>query len=149
MCIWPSGKLPFECQKMAKKLDIFFKKNDKNCHFFQQKFCWKKWQFLSIFLKKISSFGQFFDIQMSIIRRVRSLQSRHVVKQSHHLIRTDAKVEKWRHQYKRWSSGQISSTVTSIWWLKTSPQVQCLYQQCKFPVHVSKYINNSFLKVDL
>ena len=52
---WPSGKLPFECQKIAKnltfffnwqKLSFFFKKIDKNCHFFQQncqwQFCWKK-----------------------------------------------------------------------------------------------------------
>ena len=28
---WPSGKLPFQCQKIAKNLDIIFKKISKNC----------------------------------------------------------------------------------------------------------------------
>ena len=43
--IWPSGKLPFDCQKIAKNL-TFFSKNVK--------------------------FLQFFDIQLAIFRRVRS-----------------------------------------------------------------------------
>ena len=62
---WPSGKLPFECQKIAKTW-YFFKKIDKNCHFFSTNFCQYFW-------KKMSSFWQFFDIQMSIFRRVRSV----------------------------------------------------------------------------
>jgi len=60
MGIWHSGKLPFECQKLD-KLVIFFNKLN----------CWKKLQFLSIFLKKISSFWQFFNIHMAIFWRVR------------------------------------------------------------------------------
>ena len=40
----------------------------KNC---QKTFFWKKWKFLAILLKKMSSFWQFFDSQMAIFRRVR------------------------------------------------------------------------------
>ena len=65
--IWPSGKLPSDCQKIAKiaKSFTFFPQKlpkififQKNCH----------WQFL----KKMSSFWQFFDSQMAIFRRVSS-----------------------------------------------------------------------------
>ena len=49
---WPSGKLPFDCQKIAKSLRFFSKKWTKNCHFF-------KWQFLSIFFFKCQVFGNF------------------------------------------------------------------------------------------
>ena len=64
------------CHLNVKKLPKtwhFFKKIDKNCHFCQQncqwQFCWKKWQFLSIFFL-MSSFWQFFDTQLAIFRRV-------------------------------------------------------------------------------
>ena len=33
---WPCGKLPFECQKIAKNLTFFSKKLQKNVHFFQK-----------------------------------------------------------------------------------------------------------------
>ena len=61
---WPSEKLPFECQKIAK-----------NFHFFSKKlplviFLKKKF-FLAIFFEKMSSFWQYFDSQMAIFRRVR------------------------------------------------------------------------------
>ena len=52
---WPSGKLPFECQKIAKNLTFFSKKLTK----------------IVIFFHKMSSFCQFFDIQMAIFRKVR------------------------------------------------------------------------------
>ena len=39
---WPSGKLPNWMSKNCQKLDIFFKKIDKNCHFFQQNCHWDK-----------------------------------------------------------------------------------------------------------
>ena len=61
---WPSGKLPFECQKIAKNLTFFFFKLPKNFIFFQKKLP------MAIFLKKMSSFWQFFDIQMAIFLRV-------------------------------------------------------------------------------
>ena len=32
----PSGKLPFECQKIAKNLTFFSKQIDRNCNFFHQ-----------------------------------------------------------------------------------------------------------------
>ena len=54
--------------KHCPKLDIFFKKIAKNCHFFQQN-C-QKLTFFSIFLKKMSRFWPFFDSQMAIFRRV-------------------------------------------------------------------------------
>ena len=57
LCTWPSGKLPFECQKIAQ--NFFF-----NCQW--QK---NKTNFGNFFEKK--SFWQFFDSQMSIFRRVR------------------------------------------------------------------------------
>ena len=53
--------------KNYQKLEIFSKKFcqnflflSKNCH----------WQFLAIFLEKMSSFWQFFDSQIAILRRV-------------------------------------------------------------------------------
>ena len=49
---WPSRKLPFECQKIAKNLTFFSKK--------------------LTFWKKKSIFRQFFDIHMAIFWRVRS-----------------------------------------------------------------------------
>ena len=71
--IWPSGKLPFECQKIA-KIWLFFKNIAKMVFFFQKNCHWHffKWKFLSN-KKKKSSFGKFFDSQMAIFRRV-SLQ---------------------------------------------------------------------------
>ena len=47
--IWPSGKLPFDCQKIAKNL-TFLKKNCQNCIFLKIQF-WqlKKVKFLAIF----------------------------------------------------------------------------------------------------
>ena len=60
---WPSGKLPFECQKITKNL-TFLKKVDKNCHFFSTKLSMaillKKWQFLSIFFFKNVKFLEIF-----------------------------------------------------------------------------------------
>jgi len=55
--IWPSGNLPFECQKIAKKLYIFFKwqffgKNDNFCHFFA---------IGNFFGKKCKVFGNFLE----------------------------------------------------------------------------------------
>ena len=85
----PPDKLPFECQKIAKNLTFFSKNLTKFFIFFNKiakcqklniffnkivknwQFCWKKWKILSNFLKKLSSFWQFFVIQMAIIRRVR------------------------------------------------------------------------------
>ena len=55
---WPSGKLPFDCQKIVKNL-TFFQKN------------WQKLIFVNFFLKKMLRFCQFFDIQLAIFRRVR------------------------------------------------------------------------------
>ena len=60
---WPSAKLPFAISKNCQKLAFFF--------FNWQKlpiFCWKKWQFLSNFLKKMLRFWQFLDMQMAIFR---------------------------------------------------------------------------------
>ena len=57
--IWPSGKLPFDFQKIAKNLTFFSKKIDKNCHFFQQNcqkidiFSNKNCQKFSFFSKKL------------------------------------------------------------------------------------------------
>ena len=69
----PSGKLPFECQKIVKNLTSFFKKIVKNCHIFQKiangNFLEKK-TILSI-KKKKSRFWQFFHIQMAFFRRIR------------------------------------------------------------------------------
>ena len=59
---WPSGKLPFECQKIAKNLTFVPKK--------MLKTFWKKLKFLAIFWEKMSSFWQFFHSQMAIFRRV-------------------------------------------------------------------------------
>ena len=67
---WPYGKLPFDCQKIAKNLTFFSKKLTKIVIFFNIGNFVDKWQFLSIFLKKKSSFWQFFDSQMAIFRRV-------------------------------------------------------------------------------
>ena len=50
---WPSGKLPFDCQKIAKNLTFFQKKNAKN-YFFSKKLP------MAIFLKKVKNFGHFF-----------------------------------------------------------------------------------------
>ena len=47
---WPSGKLPFECQKITKNLTFFFKKIAKNYLFFPKKFS------LTIFVKKMTIF---------------------------------------------------------------------------------------------
>ena len=56
---WPSRKLPFECQKIAKNL-TYFQKICQNFSFFFKKLpmaiFWKKWIILAIFLKKMSSF---------------------------------------------------------------------------------------------
>ena len=83
--IWPSTKLPFDCQKIAKNLPVaiffkkwhflsfFFEKISSFWQFFdsQMAILLKKIKILSIFLKKMSSYWQFFDIQMAIFRRVR------------------------------------------------------------------------------
>ena len=67
---WPSGHIAIWLSKNWQKLDIFSQKIAKNFHFFQKnchwQFFWTKWQFLSIFLKKMSSFWQFFDSQMAM-----------------------------------------------------------------------------------
>ena len=71
----PLWQLTFECQKMPKTWH-FFQKNCQNCiekkmpKIVFQKNC-QKIQFLALFLKKLSSFWQLFDIQMAILRRVR------------------------------------------------------------------------------
>ena len=75
---WPSGKLPFECQKIAKNLIYFFKKNLQKFSFFFKKNChWqfflKKWKFLTIFLKKCQVFGNLFNSEMAIFPRVRCI----------------------------------------------------------------------------
>ena len=57
---WLSGKLPSDCQKIAKKLKFKKKKITKFFYFFQKnchwQFFWKKYKNLSIFLKKIKNF---------------------------------------------------------------------------------------------
>ena len=47
---WPSGKLPFDCQKIDKNLTFFPKKMPKNVSFFPMAIFLKKWKFLAIFL---------------------------------------------------------------------------------------------------
>ena len=47
---WPSGKLPYDCQKIAKKL-TYFPKNCQKISFFSKKI-WKKFHFWQFFLKK-------------------------------------------------------------------------------------------------
>ena len=64
MLTWPSGKLQFEFQKIAKNLTFVSQKLS---------FLLKKMTILSIFLKDMSRFWQFFDIQIAIFRRVRCL----------------------------------------------------------------------------
>ena len=50
---WPSGKLPFDCQKIAKNLTL--KKNCQNFSFFSKKLP------MAIFLKKMKIFGNFLE----------------------------------------------------------------------------------------
>ena len=68
-------KLPFECQKIAKKLAILKKNMPKIVVFFQKiangNFLEKMTIFGNFFFK-CKVFGQFFDSQMAIFRRVRS-----------------------------------------------------------------------------
>ena len=45
-------KITIWLSKNCSKLDIFFKKLQKIVIFWYWQFCWKKWQFLSIFFKK-------------------------------------------------------------------------------------------------
>ena len=59
------GKIAIWLSKNCQKLEIFFKKIDKNCLFFSTKLP------MAILLKKNDNFCQFFDIQMSIFCRVR------------------------------------------------------------------------------
>ena len=62
---------PENCQLNVQKLPKTWHFCQQNC---QWQFCWKKWQFLSTFFwKKNSSFWQYFDIQVAIFRRVRSV----------------------------------------------------------------------------
>ena len=61
-------KIAIWLSKNCQKLDIFSKKISKNLIFF------KKLP-LAIFLKKMSCFWQFLDIQMAIFRRVRTWHS--------------------------------------------------------------------------
>ena len=60
---WPSGKLPFECKKIAKNL-TFFQKNCQKLSFFSTKLpmaiLLKKMTIFGNFFEKISSFWQFF-----------------------------------------------------------------------------------------
>ena len=51
---WPSGKLPFDCQKIAKNLTFFQNNLPKIFFFFSKKLP------LVIFLKKMKIFGNFF-----------------------------------------------------------------------------------------
>ena len=59
---WPSGKLQFDCQKIAQNL-TFFQKNWQKLSFFHQnchwQFCWKKLKFLAFFLEKCQVLGNF------------------------------------------------------------------------------------------
>ena len=78
---WPSGKLPFECQKIAKNLTFFFKLT-KNVIFSTKlplAILLKKMTIFVNFFEKMSSCWQFFDIQMSIFRRVRMRRMMEVV----------------------------------------------------------------------
>jgi len=58
---WPSGKLPYDCQKIAKNL-TFEKKIAKFFYFFQKncqwQFFWKKWKFLAIFWQSNGNFPE-------------------------------------------------------------------------------------------
>ena len=64
--IWPSGKLSFDCQKIAKKLPKtwhFFQKYCQKFSFFSKKlhgqfFVWKKWKFLAIFWQSNGNFPE-------------------------------------------------------------------------------------------
>ena len=70
---WPTGKLPFDCQKIAKNLTFFSKTLPKIFILFKKltmAIFLKKWKFLAIEKKKSSSW-QFFDIQMAIFQKVR------------------------------------------------------------------------------
>ena len=58
---WPSGKLPFDCQKLAKILTFFQKKIAKNFHFFQKKLP------MAIFLNKMKIFGNFFRKNLNFL----------------------------------------------------------------------------------
>ena len=70
---WPSGKLPFDCQKIAKNL-TFFSKNFTKIVIFSTKLpmaiLWKKYNFWELFWKNVKILAIFFDIQMAIFRRV-------------------------------------------------------------------------------
>ena len=66
---WYESDPPENCHLNVNSLPNtwhFFQKNWQKLSFFQQncqwQFCWKKWLFLSILLKKMSSFWQFVDI---------------------------------------------------------------------------------------
>jgi len=82
---WPSGKLLFDCQKIAKNFDFFSlqklpflstKKTTKNANGNLRK---KKTIFGN--KKKKSTFWQFFDSQMAIFQRV-SVTHKHIQKEA-------------------------------------------------------------------
>ena len=57
--LWPSGKLPFECQKNCQKLDIFFKKIDNKSFFKNFCHCFKNnVKVLSIFWHSNGNFPE-------------------------------------------------------------------------------------------
>ena len=72
--IWPSGKLTFDCQKIAKNLTFFSKKMPQIFIFFKKiaigNFFEKNENFWQFFLKKCQVLGNFFDRQMAIFWRV-------------------------------------------------------------------------------
>ena len=61
--IWPSGKLPFDYQKIAQNLPFFSKKIAKNFHFFQKNCHWqfkKKWKFWHVrYVEVVLNVNQF------------------------------------------------------------------------------------------
>ena len=66
LAIWTSGKLPFDCQKIAKNLTFFQKKIAKNFHFFKKiaigNFVDKNDNFCQFFWKKCQVFGNFLHL---------------------------------------------------------------------------------------
>ena len=60
---WPSGKLPFECQKIAKKLTFFSKKLPKIFIFFKIKLPWQFFWKNENFWKKCQVFGNFLTVK--------------------------------------------------------------------------------------
>ena len=63
--IWPSGKLPFDCQKIAKNL-IFFPKNWQKLSFFPKNCQWQFFEKMKIFgnvFGKMSSFWHFLTVK--------------------------------------------------------------------------------------